>query len=405
MKNFLKWSWVAIATLAMVGCTARPDFYPPSGGGNGRGRGDDGGTPVKQPTERTDWRIAYDGRADYTEEDGSVSRVEKFTFNYTGSGYFIVRVITPEDMRDFYDNDLGTMLEAQVNDVVTQAENEGRNLYENTSDVFDSSVRTVYFDLIIHGNYTAYLIEIGRDGKPTYNYAKTSMSVQEENPSEGFLKWTGTWKVTDGSVTYDIVISSCEANYLYYVDGWETGDAVQEQMTMERDWIYARYRKDDGNLSFYGQYLMSYEDESLQDTSGNNVWVDQMFVGTYLTSNSDSNGEVDAEGAYAGYDIAHTVTRSDGKVVIEPERFTFDNGFEAVYHTMRYSRFCYDEENWAHYNDTGVPVFTGHVVTMDLVPGTKASSIVHSRTKEMLKRTQPRLHKARRPAVSGALRK
>lgn len=403
MDMLKKWSWVVIAALAMAGCTARPDFYPPSGGGNGRGRGDDGGTPVKQVIERTDWKISYDGRADYTEDDGTVSRVEEFTFNYTGSAYFIVRVLTPEDMSEFYDNDIKTMLDAEVDDVVAQAENEGRKFYENTSDVFDYSVRKVYFNLIIHGDYTAYLIEIGKDGKPTYNYAKTDIRIVEETPTEGFLEWTGTWKVTDGSVKYNIVISSCEANYLYYVDGWETGDDVQEQMTMERDWIFARYR--DSKLWFYGQYLMSYEDESLQDTSGNNVWVDQMFVGTYLTSNSDSNGEVDAEGAYAGYDIAHTVKRSDGKVVIEPERFTFDNGFEAVYHTMRYSRFCYDEENWAHYNDSGVPTFTGHVVTMELVPGTKAMSVEHARTREMLKRTQPRSHESHRTKVPNVLRK
>ena len=102
------------------------------------------------------------------------------------------------------------------------------------------------------------------------------------------------------------------------------------------------------------------------------------------------------EGAYAGYDIAHTVTQDDGKVVVEPESFTFDNDFKAVYHSMRYSRFCYDEENWAHYNDSGVPTFTGHTMTMTRLQGTRASSAVRTRTKEMFRRTQPQAHTARR---------
>ena len=69
----------------------------------------------------------------------------------------------------------------------------------------------------------------------------------------------------------------------------------------------------------------------------------------------------------------------------------FDNGYEAVYHSMRYSRFCYDEENWAHYNNSGVPSFTGHVVSMTPIAGTKAP-MEHSRTKEVVKRTQPQAH-------------
>ncbi len=400
MKILRKWSWVAIAALALAGCAVRTNPYHPQGGneGNGNSHGNNGNDPAPaiQVTERTDWKISYLGRADYTEQDGTVSRVEELSFKYTGDGYFIVRTLTPEDLVNLYDNDLQSMLEGEVSDVVTQAENEDRKFYENTNSVFNNRTQTVYFDLIIHGDYTAYMIEIGQDGKPTYHYAKTAMHVEEERPVEGFLQWIGRWHVTDGYVGYDIVVSSCEANYLYYVDGWETGSAVQEQMTMDRDWIFARYRNRDANLYFYGQYLMSYEDEGLQDTQGNNVWVDQMFVGTYLTNNSDKNGEVDGEGAYAGFDIAHTVRMTDGKVVLEPEQFKFDNGFNAVYHSMRYSRFCYDEQNWAHYNNSGVPTFTGHVVSMvQMVPvgatETKAP-MEHRRTKEVVRRTQPQAH-------------
>ena len=378
---------VATAALLVTGCRFRTfDPDKPSGGGNHHGSDN---PPSGQLTERTDWKIDYKGRADYKEENGSVTRVEEFSFKYTGNGYFIVRTFAPEDLSDYYDNDLKKMIDEEVDYVVSQAENEDRKFYENTSSVFDSNVRNMYFELIIHGDYTAYMIEIGKNGKPTYHYAKTAMHVDEETPVQDYLQWIGSWYVTDGKVGYNIEVSSCEANYFYYVDGWETGESVEEQMTMERDWIFARYRN--GALYFYGQYLMSYEDESLQDDNGDNVWVDQMFVGTYLSSSSDSNGQVDAEGAYYGYDIAHTVRLDGGKVIIEPERFTFDNGLDAVYHSMRYSRFCYDNSTWAHYNYSGVPTFTGGGMTMDPIPGTRAHRD-HLRTKSLFRRTQPKAH-------------
>ena len=389
-KTFLKGFAAVMAALALAGCMERIRPERPSGGEHGHGHGEGGhGQTEAQVTERTDWKIDYIGRTDYVEE-GSVTRVEEFSFKYTGNGYFIVRAFTAADLDDYYGNDLVSMIDGEVDYVVSLADNDGQKFYEYSS-VFDSSVRNVYFDLIIHGDYTVYLIEIGKDGKPTYNYAATGISVEEESPSEGFLRWIGTWRVTDGSVWYDIGISSCEANYLYYVDGWETGDSVQEQMTMDRDWIFARYKGHDSNLYFYGQYLMSYEDESLQDADGNNVWVDQMFVGTYLSAESDKNGVVDEEGAYAGSDIAHTVWQEGGKVVIEPERFVFENGLEAVYHSMRYSRYCYDEGNWAHYNYSGVPFFSGRGITMEKIPGTRSAKM-HPRTRELVKRTQMRVH-------------
>jgi hypothetical protein len=209
--------------------------------------------------------------------------------------------------------------------------------------------------------------------------------VEEEKAVDSYLKWIGNWHVSDGYVGYDIVISSCENNYLYYVDGWETGKAVLEQMNMDRDWIYARYRNADGNLYFYGQYLMSYEDETL------GTYVDQMFVGTYLTSSSDANGVVDEEGADWNCDIAHTSVAENGKISIVPESFSFDNGYVATYHSMRYSRYCYDEKNWAHYNNSGVPSLP---LVMEAIPSTKAVQIPSKRmvSKESLRRVQLRQH-------------
>ena len=382
---------VLLSVLALGACTKHnPQTRPSIGEVVNPGHGNHDPDPVDpvntQPKERTDWKVEYLGRNNYTETDGSISRVEEFRFTYTGDAYFIVRSITAADFEAFYSGKLEDFLKGEVKDVITTAENENRKFYENTNSVFDKSQKgIVAFDMLIHGDYTTYIIEISEKGEATLNYAKLSHTVEEEIPVDEFLAWIGTWHVSDGYVGYDIVVSSCEANYLYYIDGWETGPAVQEQMNMERDWLYARYRNSTGLLYFYGQYLMSYYEESLGTD------VDQMFVGTYLTSTSDSNGIVDVEGADAQYDIAHTWI--DGETItVQPEEFTFDNGFKAIYHSMRYSRYCYDEQNWAHYNNSGVPSLP---LTMQKVDPTKSSvhaPAVRTRTIGTLRREQLRPH-------------
>jgi hypothetical protein len=391
MKRLLYFlSMAAIAAMAAAGCTKYIPFYP--GGGDTPenptrpgGQGEQGVTL----NECTNWGMKYIGRTNYAEDDGSVSRVEEFQFNYPGNAYFIVRSITDQDFKDWYNNDVKAFLEGEVSDVITTAKN---NNVSFTEYAFTSAIKTIYFDMLIHGEYTTYMIEISKDGEMTGNYAKLRHVVEEEVAVENYLKWIGNWHVSDGYVGYDIVISACENNYLYYVDGWETGKAVQEQMNMDRDWIYARYRNADGNLYFYGQYLMSYEDEAL------GTYVDQMFVGTYLTSSSDANGVVDEEGADWNCDIAHTSVAENGKISIVPESFSFDNGYVATYHSMRYSRYCYDEKNWAHYNNSGVPSLP---LVMEAMPSTKAVQTPARRmvSKESLRRVQLRQHVPKRERV------
>lgn len=384
MKRMIQFlSMAAIAVMAVAGCTKFVPYYRDGGDPQDNTRpGGGGGQQQTVQLNKCNWGLQYQGRTDYLEEDGSVSRVEEFHFNYTGNAYFIVRSITDEDYKNWYKSDLRSFLEGEVADAAAVAQN---NKWSITDWTFSSVTRIVYFDMLIHGNYTTYMIEVSKDGKITGNYAMLAHTVEQERATEDYLKWIGTWYVGNRRVGYDITVSACENNYLYYIDGWETGEAVQEQMNMERDWLYARYNKADGNLYFYGQYLMSYYDEGLKTD------VDQMFVGTYLTSNSDANGIVDEEGADNLYDIAHTAVDENGKISIVPESFKFDNGFVATYHTMRYSRYCYDENNWAHYNNSGVPSLP---LVMEALPSTKAALAPAKRiaSKQALRRVQLREH-------------
>lgn len=393
MKTIWRWSWVAMAALTFIGCTTSIIPFPDGGGHSGSGGerpgggGSGGGQTEVTVTERTDWQVRYVGRTDYREDDGSLTRVEEFSFRYTGNGFFFLRTLNDDDLQNLYKGDLKAMIEGEAKDIRTIAENQNVKFYELTGMVFGPNINTVYPDLMIHGKYTAYMIELDTKGQPTYNYAKSAMEVQEERPTEAYLKWIGSWKVGDGSTFYEIQVSQCEANYLYYIDGWETGQNVTEQMNQERDWVFARYTN--GKLVFYGQYLMSYHDDGLGTD------VDEMFVGTYLTPTSDANGDIDGEGADNGYTIATATWKDAANATLVPDEFDFDNGFHAVYYTMRYSRFCYDESNWAHYNVSGVPTFKNGSMTMEFLGRTKAE-VEHPRTESLVKRTQPKAHVSQR---------
>lgn len=337
MKANLFLAAAIVAAVAVTGC--KKDHFGPNGG---RGNGNGNKQEEVKIEENPDWTVTYLGRNDFEEADGSVSRVEEFRFKYTGSNRFIVRSIKDGVLQNDYNGSLKEFFTTEAKAVVDAAGN--GNWYDNNG-VFDNTqTNIVAFDLLFHGNYTTYMIELNAKGGITGKYAKTSHQVEEEAAVANYTRWIGQWHVGDGYAAYDITISPVENNYFYIVDGWETGRSVAEQMDMDEDWIYARYDKSDGLLHFYGQFILAYEDEKLGD-------VDEMFVGTYLSATEEL---VDGEGADYQWNIAYTKQDGD-KFTIEPEILEFDNGFKAAIKTMRYSRYAYKDKKWYHFNTAGVP--------------------------------------------------
>lgn len=382
MKTLQYAMWVAIAALSLSACGTRTEIY--NGKGGQPGGGTRPGEEIVNPQQRTDWSVSYRDRTDYREGDGTLVRVEEFDANYTGSNYFIIRTLTDEDFANFYGNDVKSLIEGEVKDIATMADNQGIKVYEMNTVVFDKNVKNILFDLLIHGQYTAWLIELTAEGKPTYNYNKSTFTVREEEAIDSYLDWLGTWHISDAYSSFDISISAAENNYLYYVDGWETGTSVSYK---NGDWIYARYKNLDKNLYFYAQTVGDTEDQDLKS------WVTKCFVGSYLSSEapSDGVGLIDGEGVDWQADIAHTEVDGSGNVSVKPLVIEFDNGFKTAYHSMRFSCLCWNDDLWYHYNTGGVPVFTDHSVTMlrvksDVAPRERV------RTKEMVNRMQPRRH-------------
>ena len=350
-----------VAAVAVTGC--KKDHFGPGG----RGNGNDNKPEEVKIEENPDWTVTYLGRNDFEEADGTVSRVEEFRFKYTGANRFIVRSLKDGVLQDAYDGSLKEFFTAEAKAVVDAA---GKGNWYDNNGVFDKTqTGIVAFDLLFHGNYTTYMIELNAKGGITGKYAKTAHRVDEEVAEANYTRWIGKWHVGDGYSAYDITISPVENNYFYEVDGWETGPSVTVKMDAEEDWIYARYDKVDGIVRFYGQFVSAYVDSSLDENGKELGDVDEMFVGTFV--NGTSGETVDSEGADYQWNIAYT--EQDGtNFSIKPEILQFKNDkgeieFEAPIKTMRYTRYAYKDNKWYHYNTAGVPTLPLTMTRIEVV--------------------------------------
>ena len=377
MKNVIKtFALAAIAALALTGCIKHEPYghrpYPDDGGGHG---GHGGGTPTEEKLvlkERTDWKATYLGRT---------QNLEHFQFSYTGTLYVFPLIISPDDLKNVYVNDL---LEFFTYENKLLQQDLKANPSKPLSDlgVYGPREKDAFFGRHMHGTWLLYLVELNANFDLTGQYAEYAFTIQEEQPTEAYNRWLGDYTVTDGHYgTFEIKVSQAEANYLYYVDGWETGRSVSQQMDGERDWIYARFDMD--RLVFYAQFLQT------EDYEGTTV--DEVFAGTYLSASSDNIGDLDWEGVDYEDNIAYTVYENED-LVLKPWTIELDNGYSFTYSSMRYSRLWFTENgtiaNWAFYNTVGVPMLPA---TMTYIPGTRSSAsapVVRLRSKGTVHRDQ-----------------
>ena len=375
----------SLALMALVGCTKfEPEFqngrWPNSGGnaggnggngGNG-GSGGSGGQQTATPTLQNGWKIEYKGRSVFT-EDGSNDTVEGFAFTYSGSAYYIVRMVSKGSVLD---KDLATFF-------TDEAKALDDKFAEDENNVFKDS-RTVYFDLLLHGEYDVYMIEISDKKKATMSYQKAVIEVKEDEASSDYLSWLGFWRVSTGLIGYDIEIQHAENNLLYYVWGWESGPAAMTQ-DMGDDWLFVRYDPSTKGLAFYVQTIGEDNDED-----GSRF--DKVFVGTWPTPDGDVVDDLE------GSVIARSGENEKGELALIPETIVYDNDAVFTYKTMRYSSYSYKDELWYHYNASVPPLYTmvnkvmTYPLTMEKIANAGAPMRVMARPQNSTGRIKAKVH-------------
>ncbi len=374
MKTKRYLSWLAVAAMILAGCTPRYNPYRPGTGGHHGGHTGEEITVTNRP----DWKVKYEGRATFDNEV-----LEEFLFTYTGSQYFILSTLSRADYESFYQSDPQKLIEGELKDLRTIAENKNVAV-KDMKNVFTKTDKTKYFDIMIHGSYLAFIVECDAKGNPTYNYCVSEIEVEEEEATPSYLNWIGVWTVSDGYVGYDIEISAFENNHLYRIDGWETGPAAGAvQMNEDDDWIQGRYVSD-GTLSFFIQFIASYQDyENLGD-------VDYMFVGTYVESSGEKVDD------FEGWEVAYAQSVGDETRLIGGCMEYEVNGvtYNPHYNAMHYSLFSYKNDAWTHFHEA-IPTFrekNNYVIDMVRTKATVEGDRTPVHTKNYLRKTQPRVH-------------
>ena len=269
--------------------------------------------------------------------------------------------------------------------IAKDAEAAGCNFNE-LSYIYTPSTNTILFDRSRSGEYNYILIGITNEGKVSGDYTQTTVVIEQEVPTDEYKKWIGEWLVSNGEVGYRISVSQSEANWLYRVDGWETGASIASGGTvMDQEYIEARFDRNTGDMVFFSQYLGGYEDEEWG-------WLDEYFLGNILDSGgfqgiTDTGLDVGVASFEAESTVVANLTGAPLKMYVDG--MAFDTKFYSM---------CYwnvDSQNkepeWCRYN-LNTPAFPLSMTK------TKASGLVDiAPEREVNSRTihvnQPRDHR------------
>ena len=354
--------------------------------GHGGDQGGNGGQTGLTLNLRSDWSIKYEGRwIGYVEDDGSLSDVEKFTVSCPGAEYFEVRILGKDELANNYNNDLKAYLQEEEGWIAQDAEAAGCS-FDQLNYIYTTQTNTILFDRSRSGEYNYILIGITKDGKVSGDYTQTTVVIEQEVATEEYKKWIGEWLVSNGEVGYRISVTQSEANWLYRVDGWETGASISSSGTvMDQEYIEARFDSQTGNMVFFSQYLGGYDDANW------GVYVDEYFLGNIFDTNglqgiTDTGLDVAIASFAEGTAAAATLAGAPLTMYID------GRPYNTQFYSMSY--WNVDSKNtaptWCPYNDN-VPEFP---MTMTK---TKSSGLVEMAPERevngwTIHRNQPRDH-------------
>ena len=392
---FKTFALAAIASLAITGCIKHEPYGHRTDQEEGQGGHGGGGGNTEEKlvlNERSDWSVRYVAREDWVNDDGTVDPVEHFKFAYNGKGYYIVRLVRPDDFKDVYQSDAAAFFTYEAESLLADAKADGVNFWQYTDEVFDAKITDIYFNRLRSGTWIAFMIELNTSGQVTGSYAETTFTLQQEEASEAFNKWLGAWRVSNGLVGYDLDISSIDNNFIYRIDGWERGAAVAFQM--DQEYLEGEVWEPNGFLYIQSQFLGSYD-----DTDFGYGTVDELFMGNIY----DSNGLTVITDE--GLDLAVMVPTGQGTAELQPLEVTLatDSGdYTTTFYSMQYYMWAHDTGEWHPYNENAGKVKLP--LTMTRLEGTRSSGLAPAKartaTKASIHHAQPKSGQSARKSVA-----
>jgi len=337
MKRFGWMIATLSAALLLAGCGTKTEPYH----GSGNPGGNPGGATPERPSEGTvtvrenkTWTVSYAGRKNVSGAPVEVIEVN----NVPSSQQFLVSVINKANY-ETYKGDVLAFMQQELE--VTPEEY-----------IYRGAPQVIHFSPFRHGTWYAFIIGLDNSHALTGEYAYLRFLVEEEEPTAEFKSWLGDWTVDGGAFSYDITVSSLEANFVYKVEGWETtGESSKNHLPMEMNMEYLEtfFEQSDGKMYFTSQYIQTYADEDR-----NNQEVDEFFLGQI-----DYDGITEEMGLYVitdeGLDLASASMQDaeSGRAILEPCQVEVPIGkdtFRGPFYNMQYF-YTPDAREWNKYNE------------------------------------------------------
>jgi hypothetical protein len=128
------------------------------------------------------------------------------------------------------------------------------------------------------------MLGIDPEGELTGLYQKTSFTIEQEEATDAYKRWLGTWKVCkDGEEVFEISIIPSENNLWYYLGGWESNNMFQYDTFDPALMFETFFDKSTGRMCFISQYVNTMVE--------NNEYRDFYFSGSFFYG---SNYVIDA---------------------------------------------------------------------------------------------------------------
>ncbi|MGX8692029.1 MAG: hypothetical protein ACSW70_05465, partial [Eubacteriales bacterium] len=147
----------AIASLALTGCIKHEPY---DHHGHGQPGGDNGRTDDKLLlVKQDDWTVRYMGRKNVVYDDGSNSVVELFQMNCSGAYNLFPLIISPDDLKNVYNNDLLDFFEYEVGLLQNDAKADPSVPLSDLG-VYSGKEKSVEFGRHMHGTWLLYVPEL-----------------------------------------------------------------------------------------------------------------------------------------------------------------------------------------------------------------------------------------------------
>lgn len=170
-------------------------------------------------------------------------------------------------------------------------------------------------DRLRSAEWNVYMLGIDTEGELTGLYQQISFTIEQEQPTDAYNRWLGTWKVyKDGAEQFELVIIPSENNLWYYVGGWESNNMFQYDTYDPALMVETFFDKSTGKMAFVSQYLNTL----IEGSEGAEEYRDFYFSGSFYYG---SNYVIDALN-YRMADAQFTETETYSKAEISGNKFS-----------------------------------------------------------------------------------